>query len=146
MSNSLTKFKDDVPPSDHVYLYWDCEDEKWRIWFADPEGTGETVFPMFNSGDYDRFDYKLHRFRLAADTEAGSANSRAPRSGGARAGEDTAWPLRDVLEKLADAANHLLGEHDCDCHGHEEIAQARDAARRIMAQMTTASAGSRRRR
>ncbi len=67
MSNSLTKFENDEPPGDHVYIYWDREDKKWRIWFADPRGTGEAVFPMFKSGDYDRFDYKLHRYKLARE-------------------------------------------------------------------------------
>jgi hypothetical protein len=57
VSNELTKFEGDKPPSDHVYLYWDREDQKWRIWF------GEEA-PMFKSGDYDRFDYKLHRYKL----------------------------------------------------------------------------------
>lgn len=32
---------------------------------------------------------------------------------------DTPWPLRDVLDKLRDATNHLLGYHSCDTHGHE---------------------------
>jgi hypothetical protein len=67
MSNSLTKFEDDAPPGDHVYLYWDRERKEWRIWFADPNGTGEPEFPMFKSGDYDRFDYKLHRYRLVRE-------------------------------------------------------------------------------
>lgn len=43
---------------------------------------------------------------------------------------DTAWPLHDVIAKLADAADHLLNDHACDTHGHEEIGVARDAARR----------------
>lgn len=67
MSNSLTKFKGDEPPGDHVYLYWDREYNEWCIWFADPEETGETTFPMFKSGDYDRFDYKLHRYKLVKE-------------------------------------------------------------------------------
>ena len=42
---------------------------------------------------------------------------------------DTPWTVVDVLKKLADAADHLLHHHDCDCHGHEEIAVARDVAK-----------------
>lgn len=44
---------------------------------------------------------------------------------------DRPWTTPDVLKKLADAADHLLREHDCDCHGHEEIAVARDVARAV---------------
>ncbi len=44
------------------------------------------------------------------------------------------WPLRDVLTKLADAADILLRDHDYDGHGHEEIAVCRDRAREIAAQ------------
>jgi hypothetical protein len=44
---------------------------------------------------------------------------------------DGPWPLRDVLVKLADAADHLLNNHDCDGHGYEEIGYARDAARSL---------------
>lgn len=34
---------------------------------------------------------------------------------------DAAWPLADVLVRLANAADHLLGGHDCDGHGWEEV-------------------------
>lgn len=43
-------------------------------------------------------------------------------------GMDTAWPLRDVLIKLADNVEHLRDVHNCDCHGYEEYLAARDAA------------------
>lgn len=36
--------------------------------------------------------------------------------------------------RLADAADHLLDAHACDGHGHEEIAAARDAARKMLAE------------
>jgi len=42
------------------------------------------------------------------------------------------WPLRDVLKKLAGAADHLLDAHGCDLHGYEEVSRARDVARLIM--------------
>lgn len=31
------------------------------------------------------------------------------------------WPVRDMLRKLADAADHLLLDHDCDAHGYEQV-------------------------
>lgn len=51
-------------------------------------------------------------------------------------GYSTPWPAHCVLQKLADAADHLLDVHSCDVHGHEEIAAARDAARRIVTALT----------
>jgi len=42
---------------------------------------------------------------------------------------DRPWPLPNVLEKLADAADILLGRLNYDGHGHEQIALARDLAR-----------------
>ena len=42
------------------------------------------------------------------------------------------WSLLDVLARLTAAADHLLKDHDCDTHGHEEIAAARDAARMVL--------------
>jgi hypothetical protein len=47
-------------------------------------------------------------------------------------GNDSPWPLKEVLQRLADAADHLLGEHSCDAHGYEGVGYARDAARRIL--------------
>jgi hypothetical protein len=51
----------------------------------------------------------------------------------AASGETTAWPVRDVLAKLADAAEHLLRGHDCDHHGYEEVDAAADSARAYLA-------------
>jgi hypothetical protein len=42
------------------------------------------------------------------------------------------WPLRDVLARLADAADHLLHDHDCSAHGHEGVLEAVTQARRIL--------------
>lgn len=46
-------------------------------------------------------------------------------------GLDRPWPVQDVLIKLADAADLLLGRHNYDGHGWEEIGRARDEARRM---------------
>jgi len=46
--------------------------------------------------------------------------------------EQGAWDLRSILVRLADAADHLLEVHSCDVHGHEGIAYARDAARKLL--------------
>jgi len=47
------------------------------------------------------------------------------------------WPTPDVLRKLADAADHLLRDHNCDNHGCEEIAVCRDRAREVSAALLT---------
>ena len=44
-------------------------------------------------------------------------------------GVSTPWPVADVLRRLADAADHLLSDHDCDAHGWEGVGIARDKAR-----------------
>lgn len=36
-------------------------------------------------------------------------------------GMDSPWPLHDVIGKLVEATEHMLADHDCDCHGHEEF-------------------------
>jgi hypothetical protein len=48
-------------------------------------------------------------------------------------GLDTPWPLRDVLTKLIDATEHLLDDHDCDAHGHEEYRAAAKAGKGLLA-------------
>lgn len=56
---------------------------------------------------------------------------------------DTAWPLLDVLQRLADATEHGLTAHDCDHHGHESDRAAIAAARRIIAECRAAKEGDR---
>ena len=51
-------------------------------------------------------------------------------------GLDNPWPLTEVLTRLADAADHLLRDHDCDTHGWEGIGIARDRAREIVRDLT----------
>ncbi len=41
----------------------------------------------------------------------------------------SAWPIREVLSRLADATEHLLDHHNCDCLGHEGKRYAARAAR-----------------
>lgn len=53
-----------------------------------------------------------------------------------------AWPLRDVLTRLADAADHLLIGHDCDLHGWEEVGTARDRARELVGELAELQAKS----
>ena len=38
------------------------------------------------------------------------------------------YALINCLDTLAKATNHLLADHNCDVHGHEEYAHARHAA------------------
>lgn len=44
------------------------------------------------------------------------------------------WPIRDVLARLAEAATHLLTDHDCDAHGYEGLQHAVVAARAYTAE------------
>jgi hypothetical protein len=75
---------------------------------------------------------KLTGMPLVEEPTQPTADDRAPTSADLL-GMDTAWPLGDVLTRLADAADHLLGDHGCDSHGYEEVYAARDAARSIVA-------------
>ena len=47
-------------------------------------------------------------------------------------GQKTAWDAISCLKTLADAAETLLGLHDYDSHGHEEIKSAMESAREIV--------------
>lgn len=49
-------------------------------------------------------------------------------------GMDTPWPLRDVLAKLIEATEHLLDDHACDTHGHEEYRAAVNAGKKLAEQ------------
>ena len=48
-----------------------------------------------------------------------------------------AWPLPDLLERLAGAVEHLMHDHNCDAHGWEErdgaSMRAREHAKRLRA-------------
>ena len=65
---------------------------------------------------------------LAQPSSASAGDAEALASG-----NDTAWPLRSVLNVLANAADHLLRDHNCDEHGWEMTSAARDAARALLA-------------
>lgn len=43
------------------------------------------------------------------------------------------WPIESVLAVLADAADHLLGDHCCDRHGYEKVRTAATLARQMLA-------------
>jgi len=43
-------------------------------------------------------------------------------------GRDLPWTVQQCLSWLADSADHLLRDHNCDRHGYESIGAARDAA------------------
>jgi uncharacterized alpha-E superfamily protein len=45
-------------------------------------------------------------------------------------GNDQPWNVVSCLSRLADAAEHLLRDHDCDQHGWEEANAAMKAARK----------------
>ena len=41
------------------------------------------------------------------------------------------WNIDSVLARLVEAAEHLLDDHNCDGHGHEEVRYAAEAAKVI---------------
>lgn len=47
-------------------------------------------------------------------------------------GMGESWPLRDVLTRLVEAAEHLLDVHNCDGHGHEGIRDAVNHGRKYL--------------
>jgi hypothetical protein len=53
------------------------------------------------------------------------------------AGMDTPWPLHDVLAKLIEATEHLLDQHNCDTHGHEEYRTAAIAGKDLHARCSS---------
>lgn len=55
-------------------------------------------------------------------------------------GMDQAWPLRDVLLKLAEASEHLSAIHNCDCHGWEAFQFVTPLAREYAHKLTTLAA------
>jgi hypothetical protein len=50
---------------------------------------------------------------------------------------DTPYPLLDVLIRLADAADHLHADHNCDADGWETAREAVSSARKIVANLIT---------
>lgn len=54
-------------------------------------------------------------------------------------GMSTPWPLPDVLAKLIAATEHLLRDHDCDAHGHEEYKAAVDSGKTLLAGLRSSS-------
>lgn len=55
-------------------------------------------------------------------------------------GFDGPYAVLDVLQILADAADHLLSSHSCDRHGWETVDAAADSARRIIESVNEARA------
>lgn len=49
---------------------------------------------------------------------------------------DTPWSLVEVLSKLVAATNHLLYDHSCDAHGHEEYRTAALRGEQILKDLT----------
>jgi hypothetical protein len=72
--------------------------------------------------------------RFAAEQELAALRLRLETAEAALHGG--AWPIPECLRVLADAADHLLRDHNCDDHGCECVMQARDAARRHVAALS----------
>ena len=85
------------------------------------------------------FEDASQRRAQALCTEAASTIERLTAERDAALGLRHAWPTMDVLTKLADATDHLLGHHGCDTHGHEEYRAAEVRAREIVAALAALS-------
>lgn len=72
----------------------------------------------------------LHAFECYA-----SALERRAGETTAILGMDTPWPLHDVLSTLISGAEHLLRDHMCDAHGHENLQRAVAAGKRMHAEL-----------
>jgi len=70
---------------------------------------------------------EMTRVELAAEVAA----SRS-RFSHILARDDTPWSLETTLQTLADAADHLMRDHDCDAHGHEQVIEAVASARAML--------------
>lgn len=68
-------------------------------------------------------------FRDPPRTERGDRLAALEERMDAMRGVGNAWPLADVLERLASAADHLLAAHDYDGHGWEEVRGCAERAR-----------------
>lgn len=73
----------------------------------------------------------------AAQAATGKAEREVARLRAAL-GFGTPWPILDVLAKLNTAARLLLGRHNYDGHGWEEVVAAADSAARIHAALDAA--------
>ena len=48
------------------------------------------------------------------------------------------WPLNDILAKLVEATQHLLDDHNCDTHGHEEFRHAASGGKACLSRIQSA--------
>ncbi len=76
---------------------------------------------------------QIERLQARIAAERAAAESKQPSAPEAHQGMDTPWPLRDVLERLADFAHERLTVHDYDGNGWEELQRAKDTARVFLA-------------
>lgn len=83
----------------------------------------------FDRGWKDATDFLLEQGRFAKDTPFATPVSppRERTEVVRRLRQDQPWPLADIVATLAGAVEHLLGQHSCDVHGHEEIRGAQEA-------------------
>lgn len=76
--------------------------------------------------------YHSQLCRIFAETGADARGRGEAKGWEAAMRMEHPWSLLDVLRVLCLAVDHLLGQHGCDDHGHEETKAARDAGREIL--------------
>ncbi len=91
-------------------------------------------------GDRDLADMRRFQAKyIEADQRAEAAEASLGALRGAL-GMDTTTPVHDLLDALADAADHLLHGHDCDLHGWEGVGRRAVMARERAADIRRALA------
>jgi hypothetical protein len=56
-----------------------------------------------------------------------------------RLGMDTPWPLHEAVATLISGVEHLLRDHTCDAHGHENLKQAVTAGKKYLATLQSSA-------
>lgn len=79
---------------------------------------------------------EVARLLAALDAERARTREVAERVALDALGLDVPYPVLSCLEQLAEAAEHLLGDHGCDKLGHEGVKDCAKAAREHVARLT----------
>ena len=89
----------------------------------------EIADELLREFEYAGEESEFAQYVLAAFEQLESTNAALTEELARVKGMGNAFPLHDVLTRLADSAEHLHEHHNCDCQGYEIVQQAITAAR-----------------